>query len=972
MKVFFRFHNKIVLLLSFLLFNISAYGQILINEVMASNVDCYLSPATNFDSWIELYNSSTEEFQLSGCYISDSQQNHKKWQCPQTMPKVPAKGYLVIWFDSNDINNCQPPFKLDVDGGYIGLFDEDGLIICDINYPKSIQRTSYARKMNGEEWGITEHPTPGSENRNEGYGIQQLEMPILSRESAFFSDNIDFQVSYPEGSSLIYTLDGTTPTRSNGSISQNGQFHFDKSTNIKLRLFCDGYLPSNVVTRSFIRKDHNYNLPVISVVTDDAYLYDDSIGVMVEGTNGKIAYGLNYPCNWNMEWERPVNFTYFNEKGDYLYSNDAYLEISGKYSRRFDPKSYKLKGNKIFGQKLLEYPFFVQKPYIRNRTILLRNGGNDYQCRIKDAALSTIIQRSGLDVDLQSYQPVVQYINGECRGLINMREPNNKHFVFANYGYDDDEIDMFETYAQWIVLLGNDDKMNELCELSKNSINEEVYKEIGELIDLDELINYMAVRLYLGSDDWPHNNCKGFCPQESGKFRLILFDLDNSFKIKEMFKRLVYVHEEYIAHNRELKIVSVFMNLLENEKFRRKFIDTYCIVGGSVFERQSSFSIIDEIAQRVEPALARENISPWTTAQAIKDSLSVRNEMMIQDLLSFDKARVTDLMPLKYRIKSNIESARLFVGDVQIPNCYFDGQLFPGFTLSIKEPYGYEFEYWANEDNGSVFSVDSVIEDPSQPLNLIAVFRKKEVTDGIHNIVINELSASNNRYISDYFKKSDWVELYNASSEDVDLDGYFLSNDQSNLHLYKIDGGFNTVNTIIPAHGYKVLWCDKKEPLSQLHVPFKLSASGGELYLTSPNDEYTDRINYPAHDSSITIGRFPDGVDCLYKMNVPTIGERNIYTSYIEEVESGISTRISSPSGQISDFSCSYSNGFIIISTEGQYRIFLYNMSGQCCYKSANIEMGQTKINIGKYGKGAYVVKIVNGMEYEYITKIVF
>ena len=327
MKELLNFQNKIVLLLSFVLVNIDVYGQIIINEVMASNIDCYLSPATNFDSWIELYNNSTEDFRLSGRYISDSQQIHKKWKCPQTMPIVPAKGYLVIWFDSNDIINCQPPFKLDVDGGYIGLFDEDGSIICDINYPKSIQRTSYARKKNGEEWGITEFPTPGCKNGNVGYGIQQLEIPILSRESTLFNNIIDLQVSYPEGTALIYTLDGTTPTRTNGSISQNGQFHFDKSTNIKLRLFCDGYLPSNVVTRSFIRKDHSYNLPVISVVTDDAYLYDDSIGVMVEGVNGKIAYGLKYPCNWNMDWERPVNFSYFDENGEFKYSSDAYLEI---------------------------------------------------------------------------------------------------------------------------------------------------------------------------------------------------------------------------------------------------------------------------------------------------------------------------------------------------------------------------------------------------------------------------------------------------------------------------------------------------------------------------------------------------------------------------------------------------------------------------------------------------------------------
>lgn len=51
---------------------------------------------------------------------------------------------------------------------------------------------------------------------------------------------------------------------------------------------------------------------------------------------------------------------------------------------------------------------------------------------------------SGLDVDLQDYQPVCHYINGRFMGTINMREPNNRLNVYAHYGLDEDEIDLYE------------------------------------------------------------------------------------------------------------------------------------------------------------------------------------------------------------------------------------------------------------------------------------------------------------------------------------------------------------------------------------------------------------------------------------------------------------------------------------------------------------------------------------------------
>ena len=55
-----------------------------------------------------------------------------------------------------------------------------------------------------------------------------------------------------------------------------------------------------------------------------------------------------------------------------------------------------------------------------------------------------VVAASGINVDYQEWQPVHVFINGSHYAVLNMREPNNKHFAYANYGIDTDEMDQFE------------------------------------------------------------------------------------------------------------------------------------------------------------------------------------------------------------------------------------------------------------------------------------------------------------------------------------------------------------------------------------------------------------------------------------------------------------------------------------------------------------------------------------------------
>ena len=64
---------------------------------MASNAGEVMSPATNFDSWIELYNPGDQDINLSGMYLSNDADSLKRWRMPSDIGTVPAKGFLVVW-----------------------------------------------------------------------------------------------------------------------------------------------------------------------------------------------------------------------------------------------------------------------------------------------------------------------------------------------------------------------------------------------------------------------------------------------------------------------------------------------------------------------------------------------------------------------------------------------------------------------------------------------------------------------------------------------------------------------------------------------------------------------------------------------------------------------------------------------------------------------------------------------------------
>ena len=1085
---------------------------LVINELMASNAGEVMSPAINFDSWIEVYNPSEETINLGGMYLSDDAVNLKKWQMPSYVGKVPAKGFQVIWLGSHDRDDAQAPFKLDCDGGTIYLSDANGNLVTNQEYPEALSRTAWARKIDGgDEWGWTSTATPGESNATAVFADKRLEAPKVSVDSKLFNGSLTIKVAIPEGARLTYTTNGSLPTDpkaiptedpwtqwvKNGDcegedasclVSKDGDsgknenritdgagvdgsrgvtvhsiksakkddatqffvytpdhiwqtgehyrftmkvradkaakikafaqkkpgeaietqgwgwgatstpvsmldgqynvttewkeikcegvitsdqadqhwsgggwwggggtvtyslqtiafnlnidkadnnFYFDEisweslpvgyteyptkestdgeftisgTTNYTFRLFKDDFLPSVPVTRSYIQTTNKYTLPIISIVGDEEFLWDDKIGLDTDGdgTNGETGNGQNAPKNYNCDWDRPVNFSLLSSDGEMLFNQDVNISVSGGYTRSQRYRSFKLKSNKIFdGMNHLDHVFFPQKPYNRNKVLLIRNGGNDmwrHNARFIDPALETIIQRSGIDLDVQSYVPVIEYVNGELRGVLNMREPNNDKFAYANFGYDDEELDALENSQ---VKNGSDDVMKRIYELGKKINEDGAYDELKTLLDIDEFTNYMAVTFFLYNDDWPDNNIKCYRSQNDGRYRFVSFDLDYAFKgcwntsKDDPFANFaLFKDNKAPRESKNMEFVNLFLNLLTHDGYRKKFIDTFCLVAGSVFEPTRASAIVGELLSVVEPMtklMKQQGITdghdPDRAATTIKNELKGRSNKMTDYLKKYDLMNLKSVNKQTVELSADAEGANLYINGMNVPYAKFNGHLFAPVKLEAKAPVGYTFAGWKNTTGDDYISTASVIDLPEDSkLSLIACFTKltddERQAKGIAPVCINEVSAANGIHVNEYWKRNDWVELYNTTDADIDVNGMYLTDNLSKPQKYQISGNGGK-STIIPARGYLVIWCDKLEPVSQLHASFKLAAEGGSVLLTASDESWSDEFTYSSMKEDQSAGRYPDGAANVIVMNLPTIAKPNVTSSYAVAISQG-------------------------------------------------------------------------------------
>lgn len=128
--------------------------------------------------------------------------------------------------------------------------------------------------------------------------------------------------------------------------------------------------------------------------------------------------------------------------------------------------------------------------------------------------------------------------------------------------------------------------------------------------------------------------------------------------------------------------------------------------------------------------------------------------------------------------------------------------------------------------------------------------------------IITEFAASNSRVLLDGDgNDSDWIEVFNAGDEPVDLDAWHLTDDPGNLTKWSFPAA-----TLLDPGTYLIVFAsgrveaDYRDAGGHPHTNFRLDADGDYLALVGPNgatiaSEFSTGGNdYPQQHEDISYG----------------------------------------------------------------------------------------------------------------------
>jgi len=142
-------------------------------------------------------------------------------------------------------------------------------------------------------------------------------------------------------------------------------------------------------------------------------------------------------------------------------------------------------------------------------------------------------------------------------------------------------------------------------------------------------------------------------------------------------------------------------------------------------------------------------------------------------------------------------------------------------------------------------------------------------------LVINELLARNDLTNPDpQGEYEDWIELYNAGEEAIDVGGMHLTDDSSEPAKWRFPAD-NPSATTIPPRGFLLIWADNDLADAGLHAGFELNAGGDEVALFDTDGvTLLDRVSFDRQTPDVSSGREPDAATSWVTL-VPTPAASN-------------------------------------------------------------------------------------------------
>lgn len=719
----------------------AAHSQLIINELMQSNIDCIMDDINEFpDSWVELYNAGTSSVNLGDYSLGVKDKASKAYKLPGR--SVAPGAYVVVYCDKEE-KDMHTSFRLESGkDGAVYLFKGND-VIDKLEGMKKMPAPdiAYGRVTDGaDSWGYQLTPTPGAANCGKVSSVV-LGEPVFSQAGRVSRESFTLSITVPEGSpagtEVRYTVDGTEPTR-NSRLCVNG-FVVNKTTVVRARLFCDGCLSPRSTAQSYIFFPREMTLPIVSIVCPKEYFYDAKLGIYVEGSYSSSQKNYEY------DWRRPINLELFEAEGQPSVINQlCETRVKGGASRGNVLKSLVLYANKRFGTKRLEYEFFPDDaPGMTDwKSVELRNAGNDFDyLYFRDAAIQRIMGRH-VDLDWQPYRPAIFMLNGEYKGMLNIRSRSNEDYVYTFYdGLED--IDMFENWYE--LKSGSWDNYNAFKAFYEEKGHS--YAEFEQLMDTREFAHLMLMNLYFDNKDFPGNNIVMWRPTaDGGRWRWIAKDTDfglGLYGATYAYKTLNWLYDNNWDSDRNWankpEHTRLFRRLMDTPEFSRMFYDMCAIYIPDFMNGTDCGAELDRMYAviKYEYPNHRNPINQWwpnynDELRNAKNWAKNRTDFFLNHLVDFYKLGTLRKVSID---NGRSDDVKLTVNDIELHKRDFNGKYYEGMDLRVSgvDGAGQPVTRWAVtvRQNGS-----STVTNYDGPLLTVTV------PAGCESVVINSVPGA--------------------------------------------------------------------------------------------------------------------------------------------------------------------------------------------------------------------------------------
>ena len=411
------------------------------------------------------------------------------------------------------------------------------------------------------ESGYFGETTPGRDNGPNLRGF--LSDLSVQPQRGFYEIPIEVTVAAPGAEAIIrYTTNGTSPSATNG-IVYAGAIRLDRTTTLRAIAHQSGWQPSRVATHTYIfledviaqrqanslaagfpgawngqAADYGLDPRVAAPAGGDSFggkysatLKSDlqslpSLSIVMDTDDLFGPEGIySNPLNHGDYWERAVSLELMSPEGGETFQADAGLRIQGGAFRRFDlslKKSFRVVFREKYGRPTLSYPLFGSDAAGEFDNFVLRANSNDAwpygggsAVYVRDAFAMETARAMGMVASHTRF--VHLYLNGLYWGLYNPVERPDAAFSATYHGGDKDTWDAIN---QDSVPNGNYDAWNRLMSLLNQGLSStNAFQRVQgnnpdgtrnasyeNLLDVDNMIDYMILNFYVGNTDWPGRN----------------------------------------------------------------------------------------------------------------------------------------------------------------------------------------------------------------------------------------------------------------------------------------------------------------------------------------------------------------------------------------------------------------------------------------------------------------------------------